>query len=75
VLDAFHDECAEAIWDRDGLLNKTMGDAVMAILNFPIRQTGISSPPGSESTCAATRVGLSLGRRLRTVHGISSKAA
>jgi class 3 adenylate cyclase len=38
VLDAFYDECAEAIWDRDGLLNKTMGDAVMAIFNFPIRR-------------------------------------
>jgi class 3 adenylate cyclase len=37
VLDAFYDECAEAIWDHDGLLNKTMGDAVMAIFNFPIR--------------------------------------
>jgi class 3 adenylate cyclase len=37
VLDAFYDECAEAIWNHDGLLNKTMGDAVMAIFNFPIR--------------------------------------
>ena len=37
MLDAFYDECAEAIWDHDGLLNKTMGDAVMAIFNFPIR--------------------------------------
>jgi class 3 adenylate cyclase len=37
VLDAFYDECAEAIWNRDDLLNKTMGDAVMAIFNFPIR--------------------------------------
>jgi hypothetical protein len=37
VLDAFYDDCAEAIWNRDGLLNKTMGDAVMAIFNFPIR--------------------------------------
>ena len=37
VLDAFYDECAEAIWEHDGLLNKTMGDAVMAIFNFPIR--------------------------------------
>jgi class 3 adenylate cyclase len=39
VLDAFYDECAETIWERDGLLNKTMGDAVMAIFNFPIRHT------------------------------------
>ena len=37
VLDAFYDECAEAIWAHDGLLNKTMGDAVMAVFNFPIR--------------------------------------
>lgn len=38
VLDTFYDECAEAIWQHDGLLNKTIGDAVMAVFNFPIRQ-------------------------------------
>ena len=38
LLDAFYDECASAIWEHDGLLNKTIGDAVMAIFNFPIRQ-------------------------------------
>jgi adenylate cyclase len=38
LLDAFYDECAAAIWEYDGLLNKTLGDAVMAIFNFPIRQ-------------------------------------
>jgi len=38
MLDVFYDECAGAIWDHDGLLNKTIGDAVMAIFNFPIRQ-------------------------------------
>ena len=37
VLDAFYDESASAIWDYDGLLNKTLGDAVMALFNFPIR--------------------------------------
>lgn len=36
LLDAFYDECADAIWEFDGLLNKTVGDAVMAIFNFPI---------------------------------------
>ncbi|AUX77757.1 MULTISPECIES: adenylate/guanylate cyclase domain-containing protein [Sinorhizobium] len=36
LLDDFYDECAEAIWEFDGLLNKTVGDAVMAIFNFPI---------------------------------------
>jgi adenylate cyclase len=38
LLDAFYDECAIAIWEHDGLLNKTIGDAVMAVFNFPIRQ-------------------------------------
>ena len=37
VLDAFYDTCAEAIWEQDGLLNKTLGDAVMAVFNFPIK--------------------------------------
>jgi adenylate cyclase len=37
LLDVFYDECAAAIWEHDGLLNKTIGDAVMAIFNFPIR--------------------------------------
>ncbi len=36
LLDSFYDECAAAIWEYDGLLNKTIGDAVMAIFNFPI---------------------------------------
>jgi adenylate cyclase len=38
VLDAFYDRCASAIWHYDGLLNKTIGDAVMAVFNFPIRR-------------------------------------
>lgn len=37
LLDQFYDQSAEAIWQHDGLLNKTIGDAVMAIFNFPIR--------------------------------------
>jgi adenylate cyclase len=39
LLDAFYDECAAAIWEFDGLLNKTSGDSVMAIFNFPIRHS------------------------------------
>ena len=36
LLDTFYDECAAAIWEFDGLLNKTIGDSIMAIFNFPI---------------------------------------
>jgi adenylate cyclase len=38
LLDAFYDECANAIWSCDGLLNKTIGDAVMAVFNFPMQR-------------------------------------
>lgn len=39
LLDAFYDECAEAIWEGDGIVNKTMGDALMAVFNFPISRS------------------------------------
>lgn len=38
LLDTFYDECAAAIWHYDGILNKTLGDAVLAIFNFPVKQ-------------------------------------
>ena len=36
LLDVFYDECASAIWEHDGILNKTMGDGLLAVFNFPI---------------------------------------
>jgi adenylate cyclase len=39
LLDTFYDVCGPAIWEQDGLLNKTIGDAVMAVFNFPIQRT------------------------------------
>ena len=36
LLDTFYDECASAIWEHDGILNKTMGDGLLALFNFPI---------------------------------------
>jgi adenylate cyclase len=36
LLDDFYDDCSTAIWSHDGLLNKAMGDSVMAIFNFPM---------------------------------------
>jgi class 3 adenylate cyclase len=38
LLDAFYDQSASAIWEHEGLLNKTIGDAVMAIFNFPLQR-------------------------------------
>lgn len=60
LLDVFYDECATAIWDFDGLLNKTAGDSVMAIFNFPIQH-----PDHAER---AVRAGREILRRCRTRH-------
>src|SRR5919112_3087868 len=35
MLDSFYDVCAKAIWERDGVVNKFLGDAVLAVFNFP----------------------------------------
>jgi adenylate cyclase len=36
MLHEFYDKCAAAVWERDGIINKFIGDAVLAIFNFPI---------------------------------------
>jgi class 3 adenylate cyclase len=36
MLHGFADECAQAVWERDGIVNKFIGDAMLAIFNFPL---------------------------------------
>lgn len=36
MLHRFYDECASAVWEREGIINKFIGDAVLAIFNFPL---------------------------------------
>jgi hypothetical protein len=36
MLHDFYDASAAAVWERDGIVNKFIGDAVLAIFNFPI---------------------------------------
>ena len=36
LLHEFYDRCSEAVWDNDGIVNKFIGDAVLAIFNFPL---------------------------------------
>jgi adenylate cyclase len=36
MLHRFYDACSEAVWERDGIVNKFIGDAVLAIFGFPI---------------------------------------
>lgn len=38
LLDLFYDKCAPAIWKRDGIVNKMIGDAVLSVFNFPMER-------------------------------------
>jgi adenylate cyclase len=38
LLSQFYGLCGEAVWERDGIVNKLIGDAVLAIFNFPIER-------------------------------------
>ena len=59
LLDAFCDDCAAAIWRYDGLLNKTIGDAVFAIFNFPVRR----QDHAAQALMAAREIQQVFGRR------------
>ena len=37
IVSTFQDQCAQGIWAHDGIVNKQMGDGLMAIFNFPIK--------------------------------------
>lgn len=36
MLHHFYDACSAAVWERDGIVNKFIGDALLAIFGFPI---------------------------------------
>lgn len=57
LLSDFYEECAGAIWEQDGLINKLIGDAVLAIFNFPIER--------EDHILAAVTAGMELQRRCR----------
>lgn len=37
IVGTFQEQCARCIWTQDGIVNKQMGDGLMAIFNFPIK--------------------------------------
>jgi len=67
MLDRFYDECAEAIWENDGILNKTIGDAVMAVFNFPIHR--------ADHTLRAMRAALGIQDRCKSLRTSLADAA
>ena len=37
LVSEFQEQCAQSVWANDGIVNKQMGDGLMAIFNFPIK--------------------------------------
>lgn len=81
IVSLFQDRCAQAIWAHDGIVNKQMGDGLMAIFNFPIvrkdhADVAILAAQEIQRNCAAALSGLVLealpGRTLGVGVGIHS---
>ena len=81
IVSIFQDQCAQAIWAHDGIVNKQMGDGLMAIFNFPIVRkdhagAAILAAQEIQRNCAAELSGLVLealpGRTLGVGVGIHS---
>ncbi|MBB2672023.1 UNVERIFIED_ORG: adenylate cyclase [Rhizobium esperanzae] len=81
IVSLFQDRCAQAIWAHDGIVNKQMGDGLMAIFNFPIVRkdhagAAILAAQEIQRNCTAALNGLALealpGRTLGVGVGIHS---
>jgi adenylate cyclase len=59
LLSGFYETCGTAIWDRDGIIIKLIGDAVLAVFNFPVRQ--------EDHPYQAVMAGIDLQRRCRAM--------
>ncbi len=57
VVSEFQDRCAESIWAAGGIVNKQMGDGLMAIFNFPIKS--------AEHTLCAVDAAMGIQRRCK----------
>lgn len=66
LIGAFYDESAQAIWGHEGVVIKTIGDAVMALFNFPLQQSdharqAVLAAREIQRRCAARRDTLAAG--------------
>jgi adenylate cyclase len=75
IVALFHDQCARRIWAEDGIVNKQMGDGLMALFNFPIHVTdhvgaAIRAALEVQRQCGAALTELATRRGLDVVLGI-----
>lgn len=65
LLSHWYDQCAPVIWERDGIINKLIGDAILAVFNFPI--------PRKDYIRQAVLSGIELQRKCKEVSGLIEK--
>jgi adenylate cyclase len=65
-LSQFYEQCGEAVWQGDGIVNKLIGDAVLAIFNFPIER--------EDHVESAVRAGAALQQRWAALYAADGAA-
>lgn len=66
LLNLFYDRCSAAVWENNGIVNKFIGDAVLAIFNFPLVrkdhvQNAVSSAVQLQKDCRHLKEEIGLG--------------
>ena len=67
LLHLFYDQCSQAIWEQEGIINKFIGDAVFGIFNFPlVRKDHVSNAVSAaidlQKKCKAIKNEIGLGK-------------
>ncbi len=75
IVSLFQDRAAQAIWANDGIVNKQMGDGLMAIFNFPITRkdhaaAAIMAGKEIQRFCGEALAALNIGQPLGVGVGI-----
>ena len=75
ILHEFYDECASAVWELEGIINKFIGDAVLAIFNFPLTradhvQQAVQSGEEILRRCREKKKSMALGDRYKDALGV-----
>ena len=61
LLHHFYDQCSSAVWEQEGIINKFIGDAVLAIFNFPLVR--------KEHVARAVKAGVDLQKKCKDLKG------
>lgn len=66
LLHSFYDQCSAAVWEHEGIINKFIGDAVLAIFNFPLIrkdhvQNAVQAAVDLQKKCAHLKDEIGLG--------------